>query len=47
MLLPLKDVAELRIYRGTCKLGLKDLPGATTEFEPEAGHIDTTEWFNR
>ena len=28
-----KDVAELRIYRGTCKLGLKDLPGATTEFK--------------
>jgi 2-isopropylmalate synthase len=22
-------------------------PGAMTEFEPEAGHIDTTEWFNR
>ena len=29
----LKDVAELRIYRGTCKLGLKDLSGATTEFK--------------
>lgn len=29
----LKDVAELRIYRGTCKLGLRDLPGATTEFK--------------
>lgn len=29
----LKDVAELRIYRGSCKLGLKDLPGATTEFK--------------
>jgi tetratricopeptide (TPR) repeat protein len=29
----LKDIAELRIYRGTCKLGLKDLPGATTEFK--------------
>jgi tetratricopeptide (TPR) repeat protein len=28
-----KDVAELRIYRGSCKLGLKDLPGATTEFK--------------
>lgn len=28
-----KDVAELRIYRGACKLGLKDLPGATTEFK--------------
>ncbi|HVJ91044.1 MAG TPA: tetratricopeptide repeat protein [Labilithrix sp.] len=28
----LKDIAELRIYRGTCKLGLRDLPGATTEF---------------
>ncbi len=28
-----KDVAELRIYRGTCKLGLKDLQGATTEFK--------------
>jgi tetratricopeptide (TPR) repeat protein len=28
-----KDLAELRIYRGTCKLGLKDLPGATTEFK--------------
>ncbi|HVH47009.1 MAG TPA: tetratricopeptide repeat protein [Labilithrix sp.] len=28
-----KDVAELRIYRGTCKLGLKDLSGATTEFK--------------
>lgn len=29
----LKDLAELRIYRGACKLGLKDLPGATTEFK--------------
>ena len=29
----LKDVAELRIFRGTCKLGLKDLSGATTEFK--------------
>jgi Flp pilus assembly protein TadD len=29
----IKDVAELRIYRGTCKLGLKDLPGATAEFK--------------
>ena len=29
----LKDLAELRIYRGTCKLGLKDLSGATTEFK--------------
>lgn len=29
----LKDVAELRIYRGTCKLGRKDLSGATTEFK--------------
>lgn len=29
----LKDIAELRIYRGTCKLGLKDLSGATTEFK--------------
>jgi Flp pilus assembly protein TadD len=29
----LKDVAELRIYRGTCKLGLKDLSGAATEFK--------------
>ena len=29
----MKDLAELRIYRGTCKLGLKDLPGATTEFK--------------
>jgi Flp pilus assembly protein TadD len=29
----LKDVAELRVYRGTCKLGLKDLSGATTEFK--------------
>lgn len=28
-----KDLAELRIYRGTCKLGLKDLSGATTEFK--------------
>ena len=28
-----KDVAELRVYRGTCKLGLKDLPGATAEFK--------------
>jgi Flp pilus assembly protein TadD len=28
-----KDVAELRIYRGTCKLGMKDLQGATTEFK--------------
>lgn len=27
-----KDIAELRIYRGTCKLGLRDLPGATAEF---------------
>lgn len=29
----LQDVAELRVYRGACKLGLKDLPGATTEFK--------------
>jgi Tfp pilus assembly protein PilF len=29
----LKDLAELRIYRGTCKLGLHDLPGATAEFK--------------
>ncbi len=29
----MKDLAELRIYRGTCKLGLKDLPVATTEFK--------------
>jgi tetratricopeptide (TPR) repeat protein len=29
----MKDVAELRIYRGTCKLGLRDLSGATTEFK--------------
>jgi tetratricopeptide (TPR) repeat protein len=29
----LKDLAELRIYRGTCKLGLRDLSGATTEFK--------------
>src|ERR1700754_2586678 len=28
-----KDVAELRIYRGTCKLGLKDLPAATADFK--------------
>jgi Flp pilus assembly protein TadD len=28
----LKDVGELRIYRGTCKLGQRDLSGATTEF---------------
>jgi len=28
-----KDVAELRVYRGTCKLGLHDLSGATTEFK--------------
>jgi Flp pilus assembly protein TadD len=28
-----KDVAELRIYRGACKLGLKDLPGATADFK--------------
>lgn len=28
-----KDAAELRVYRGTCKLGLKDLPGATAEFK--------------
>ena len=27
--------------------GATESPGATTEFEPEAGHIDTTEWFNR
>lgn len=32
----LKDIAELRIYRGTCKLGLKDLPGATAEFKDAA-----------
>jgi 2-isopropylmalate synthase len=24
-----------------------DSPGPTTEFDTEAGHIDTTEWFNR
>lgn len=29
----LKDLAELRVYRGACKLGLRDLPGATTEFK--------------
>jgi Flp pilus assembly protein TadD len=29
----IKDVAELRVYRGACKLGLQDLPGATTEFK--------------
>jgi Flp pilus assembly protein TadD len=29
----LKDLAELRIYRGSCKLGLHDLPGALTEFK--------------
>jgi Flp pilus assembly protein TadD len=29
----LKDVAELRIYRGACRLGLHDLPGATTDFK--------------
>jgi tetratricopeptide (TPR) repeat protein len=29
----LKDVAELRVYRGHCKLGLKDLPGARAEFQ--------------
>jgi Flp pilus assembly protein TadD len=29
----IKDVAELRVYRGTCKLGLHDLPGATAEFK--------------
>ncbi|MBX3231615.1 MAG: tetratricopeptide repeat protein [Labilithrix sp.] len=28
-----KDVAELRIYRGTCKLGSKDLPAATADFK--------------
>jgi Tfp pilus assembly protein PilF len=32
----LKDAAELRIYRGTCKLGQRDLPGATTEFRDAA-----------
>lgn len=29
----IKDVAELRIYRGSCKLGQKDLPGATADFK--------------
>lgn len=29
----LRDLAELRVYRGACKLGLKDLSGATTEFK--------------
>ena len=33
----MKDIAELRIYRGTCKLGLKDLSGATTEFKDAVG----------
>jgi tetratricopeptide (TPR) repeat protein len=28
-----KDAAELRVYRGHCKLGLKDLPGALAEFQ--------------
>jgi Tfp pilus assembly protein PilF len=28
----LQDVAELRIYRGACKLALKDLSGATADF---------------
>jgi Tfp pilus assembly protein PilF len=32
-----KDVAELRVYRGTCKLGLHDLPGATAEFKDAVG----------
>lgn len=29
----LNDVAELRIYRGACKLALKDLAGATADFK--------------
>ena len=29
----LKDIAELRIARGSCKLGLKDMQGALTEFK--------------
>jgi tetratricopeptide (TPR) repeat protein len=33
----LKDIAELRIYRGACKLGLKDLPGATADFRDAVG----------
>ncbi|HEY8073470.1 MAG TPA: tetratricopeptide repeat protein, partial [Labilithrix sp.] len=28
-----KDAAELRVYRGVCKLGQKDLPGATADFQ--------------
>lgn len=28
-----KDVAELRVYRGHCKLGQKDLPGALADFQ--------------
>jgi tetratricopeptide (TPR) repeat protein len=27
-----KDAAELRVYRGSCKLGSKDLPGALDDF---------------
>ncbi|MBX3189948.1 MAG: tetratricopeptide repeat protein [Labilithrix sp.] len=33
----LKDAAELRVYRGHCKLGLKDLPGALAEFQAAVG----------
>lgn len=28
-----KDAAELRVYRGHCKLGQKDLPGALADFQ--------------
>lgn len=28
-----KDAAELRVYRGHCKLGKKDLPGALADFQ--------------
>jgi 2-isopropylmalate synthase len=37
------DAAGSQRARG----GTTESPSATTEFEPEAGHIDTTEWFNR
>lgn len=33
-----KDLAELRIARGSCKLGLKDMQGALVEFKDAAAH---------
>jgi tetratricopeptide (TPR) repeat protein len=35
-----KDVPELRVYRGTCKLGAHDLPGALADFQAAVAKDD-------